>query len=79
MSKIKDFVICVIFEHNFDEYKGAGVRGTPLRSRSTDRDDSRDPKMCRRAVARQAFSTQQSAKFAEKTCEISYVDRFSAL
>ncbi len=33
-------------------------------------------KMCRWAVARQAFSTQQSAKFAEKTCEISYVDRF---
>lgn len=29
-----------IFEHNLAECKGAGVRWTPLRSRSTDRDDS---------------------------------------
>jgi hypothetical protein len=33
--------ICTwIFEHNFDEGKGAGVQWTPLQSRSTDRDDS---------------------------------------
>ncbi len=55
-------------EHNYDEYKGAGVQWTPLRSRSTDRGDSRDSKICRRADARQIFLTQQSSKFAEKTC-----------
>lgn len=36
-----------IFERNFDEYKGVGVRWTSLRSRSTDRDESRDSKICR--------------------------------
>ncbi len=33
------------FEHNFAENKGAGVQWTPLLSRSTDRDDSRDSKI----------------------------------
>jgi hypothetical protein len=50
--------ICTwIFEHNFDEGKGAGVQWTPLQSRSTDRDDSWDSKKRKHTVVWWAFST----------------------
>ena len=55
MSKIKDFVICGIFEHNFIESKEKDRRNTDVF---------------------QGLSTQQSVKFAEKICTISYENKF---